>query len=393
LGYRLGYKLGRKLRFRVRCMQAYKLEFKLGYKKVIRIAIIASATALLLHGPVVADYSNREDVRAYVNELVADHGFQRDALLTVFADAEHQPRIVEAMSRPAEKRLKWFEYRRIFIKDARLDRGVEFWADNQAALESARAAYNVAPEYIVAIIGVETYFGRVMGSHRVLDALSTLAFDYPRRARFFRNELTEFLLLTREENRSPAEPKGSYAGAMGYGQFIPSSYRRYAVDFDGDGVDDLVMSAVHTGPVGMVRAMLGNAIAIDLVLHRLHAGVYRKQPDAARTVRSRLAPLDHRGPHFPTVLLGDVTGDARMDLLTGTRWNELNVYRGIGAPNILASEPVRVAVAVPSNERNAMLADLDGDGRQDVVIHHPAKEAESSHRVLVLLSRLGLAAR
>ena len=208
-------------------------------KSSIRIVVVASVTALLLYGPVSADYSAREDVRAYVDELVLAHGFGREALLETFSGARHQPRIVEAMSRPAERALKWYQYRGIFLKDERIARGIEFWADNNAALETAEASFNVAPEYVVAIIGVETYFGRVMGSHRVLDALSTLAFDYPPRAGFFRNELTEFLLLAREERRSPSELKGSYAGAMGYGQFIPSSFRHYAVDFDGDGTRDI----------------------------------------------------------------------------------------------------------------------------------------------------------
>lgn len=208
-------------------------------KQMVRIALVASVTALLLYGPASADYSTREDVRSYVDELVLTHGFARDSLLETFAGARHQPRIVEAMSRPAEKALKWFEYRKIFLGDQRVSRGVAFWSDNLAALNTAEQRFNVAPEYVVAIIGVETYFGRVMGSHRVLDALSTLAFDYPPRASFFRNELTEFLLLAREEKRSPNELKGSYAGAMGYGQFIPSSYRHYAVDFDGDGVRDI----------------------------------------------------------------------------------------------------------------------------------------------------------
>ena len=208
-------------------------------KRSIRILVVPAVTALLLYGPVSADYSAREDVRAYVDELVTAHGFGREALLETFADARHQPRIVEAMSRPAEKALKWFQYRSIFLKDERIARGVDFWAKNSEVLAAAEDSFNVAAEYVVAIIGVETYFGRVMGSHRVLDALSTLAFDYPRRAGFFRNELTEFLLLAREEKRSPAELKGSYAGAMGYGQFIPSSFRHYAVDFDGDGTRDI----------------------------------------------------------------------------------------------------------------------------------------------------------
>ena len=208
-------------------------------KSSIRIVVVASMTALLLYGPVSADYSAREDVGAYVDELVLAHGFGREALLETFSGARHQPRIVEAISRPAERALKWYQYRGIFLKEERIAGGIEFWADNTAALETAEASFNVAPEYVVAIIGVETYFGRVMGSHRVLDALSTLAFDYPPRAGFFRNELTEFLLLAREERRSPSELKGSYAGAMGYGQFIPSSFRHYAVDFDGDGTRDI----------------------------------------------------------------------------------------------------------------------------------------------------------
>ncbi len=208
-------------------------------RNLLRITVASSVTALLLHGPVSADYSARDDVRAYVDELVALHGFDQAALMQTFTAARHRPAIVKAISRPAERALKWYEYRNIFITDERIVRGIDFWADNLAALQRAQAAFNVAPEYVVAIIGVETYFGRVMGSHRVLDALSTLAFDYPPRAGFFRNELTQLLLLAREEKLSPAELKGSYAGAMGYGQFIPSSYRHYAVDFDGDGTRDI----------------------------------------------------------------------------------------------------------------------------------------------------------
>ena len=205
----------------------------------MRIAIVLGVSALLLHGPLKADYTGREDVQTYMDELVAEHGFSKDALLETFGDCEHQAAIVEAISRPAERALKWHEYRKIFLKEDRIRRGVQFWADNQAALAAAEAQFDVAPEYVVAIIGVETSFGRIMGVHRVQDALCTLAFDYPPRAPFFRNELTEFLLLVREEGRSSGEFKGSYAGAMGYGQFIPSSYRNFAVDFDGDGARDI----------------------------------------------------------------------------------------------------------------------------------------------------------
>ncbi|MXY06306.1 MAG: lytic murein transglycosylase B, partial [Gammaproteobacteria bacterium] len=147
----------------------------------MRVAIVLGAAALLLYGPAGADYSQRDDVRAYMDGLVSDHGFDKAELTATFQECRHQPRIVEAISRPAERALKWYEYRRIFIQDARIDQGVAFWTENQASLDAAEERFAVAPEYVVAIIGVETRFGRIMGSHRVVDALCTLGFDYPPR--------------------------------------------------------------------------------------------------------------------------------------------------------------------------------------------------------------------
>jgi membrane-bound lytic murein transglycosylase B len=190
-------------------------------------------------GPARADFSERAEVRAYVAELVAEHGFSAAELTELFAEAERKQSIIDAISRPAERVLQWHEYREIFLKEPRISQGIEFWNEHEAVLAEAERVYGVAPEYVVAILGVETRYGRVMGSHRVLDALATLAFDYPPRAAFFRRELTQFLLLAREEGRNPTELMGSYAGAMGYGQFIPSSYRAYAVDFTGDGLRDI----------------------------------------------------------------------------------------------------------------------------------------------------------
>ena len=189
--------------------------------------------------PSWSNYLDRPEVRQYMDELSAEHGFSEEWLSGIFAAAERRDDIIALMSRPAEKALEWHEYRRIFITEKRIGEGVEFWLANQPAIAAAEREYGVAEEVIVAIIGVETSYGDVLGRHRVIDALSTLAFDYPRRAAFFKGELTEYLLLVREEKLDPLVIKGSYAGAMGYGQFIPSSYRAYAVDFDKDGTRDI----------------------------------------------------------------------------------------------------------------------------------------------------------
>ncbi len=197
------------------------------------------AALLLLGQPGWTDYMSRPDVAAYVDGLVADRGFDRDWLVGLFERAAKSDDVIRKISKPAEKALAWHQYRSIFVTEKRIDGGVEFWRTHRKALDAAERRYGVPSEMVVAIIGVETFYGRYMGSHRVIDALATLAFDYPPRSTFFTGELTEFLLLVREEGKDPFEPMGSYAGAMGYGQFISSSYRNYAVDFDGDGRRDI----------------------------------------------------------------------------------------------------------------------------------------------------------
>ena len=169
-----------------------------------------------------------------VERMVEEHAFDRDELIELFARTEKKQAIIDAMDRPAERVRPWHEYKQIFIQELRINRGVEFWRANGAVLERASQEYGVDPAIIVAIIGVETMYGRITGGYRVMDALATLAFDYPRRSPFFTSELENYLILTREQDKNPLELKGSYAGAMGYGQFMPSSYRNYAVDFDGD---------------------------------------------------------------------------------------------------------------------------------------------------------------
>ena len=206
-----------------------------------KLLLVPALTVLMILSAVAhaESYLSRAEVDAYIEELIQQHNFSRPELEEVMAAAERRQDIIDLMRRPAERRLNWHEYSKIFLDEQRIAGGVEFWQQNQATLERAQKEYGVAPEVIVAIIGVETRYGRVTGRHRVVDALMTLAFDYPPRASFFRKELTQFLLLAREEGKNPISLTGSYAGAMGFGQFIPSSYRSYAVDFDQDGVRDI----------------------------------------------------------------------------------------------------------------------------------------------------------
>jgi membrane-bound lytic murein transglycosylase B len=188
-------------------------------------------------------YAEREDVRTFIAEMSAQHGFDTGELERWFASARFQPKVVELMSRPILEPPKWFEYAPQFLTQERVNAGVAFWNAHAPSLARAESETGVPAEVIVAIIGVETYYGRFAGSHRVIDALATLAFDYPRRATFFRGELREFLLLAREQGLAALSVKGSFAGAMGLPQFMPGSYRRYAVDFDRTGRADLFDSA------------------------------------------------------------------------------------------------------------------------------------------------------
>lgn len=181
------------------------------------------------------------EIAPFVNEMVSRHGFEREQLERILAGVQVRPEVLEAMQRPAES-LDWYRYRPIFVTEERISKGEAFWREHADLLASASAEYGVSPEIIVAIIGVETYYGTRKGRHLVLDSLATLAFRYPKRSKFFRSELEQFLILARQENLDTNEVKGSYAGAMGIPQFISSSYRSYAVDFDGDGNRDLLNS-------------------------------------------------------------------------------------------------------------------------------------------------------
>lgn len=200
--------------------------------------VIASALILPLTG-CATEYAGRNDIEQFINEMVKDHQFDREQLTHWLDQAEKKQAVLDAISRPAEKEKTWKDYRAIFMTEERINLGVQFWQANEKVLDDVSKKYGVPPEMIVAILGVETRYGRNTGSYRVIDALTTLGFDYPPRAKFFRSQLKEFFLLAREQKHDPLDLKGSYAGAMGYGQFIPSSYRHYAVDYNQDGFADI----------------------------------------------------------------------------------------------------------------------------------------------------------
>lgn len=198
----------------------------------------------VLASSVHADYRQYPEAQAFIERMVQEHALQRDDIEAVLMAAERQQAILDAIARPAERTRPWHEYRRIFLTEERIQQGVAFAREQKDALIRAEQVHGVPPQYILAILGVETFYGRYAGRYRVIDALTTLAFDYPPRSAFFTSELEHYLLLVREQGFDPLALQGSYAGAMGYGQFISSSYRHYAVDFDGDGIADILGNPV-----------------------------------------------------------------------------------------------------------------------------------------------------
>jgi membrane-bound lytic murein transglycosylase B len=204
-----------------------------------RPAALLAACALLAPGLAPALDLGRPEVKAFMNELVERDHLSRRWVARLLAAAETRPSVIETMARPAERVRPWFEYRALFLTERRIREGREFCAAHQQQLADATRRTGVPGEIIAAIVGVETSYGRITGPYRVLDALATLAFDYPPRAVYFRGELEQFLLLAREARFDPLQVTGSYGGAMGAPQFMPRSYRAFAVDGDGDGRVDL----------------------------------------------------------------------------------------------------------------------------------------------------------
>ncbi len=280
----------------------------------MRSHLFAGAALLFVFAGTTAE-PKQPDVETFVDTMVREHDFDRDELEAIIAEAEIKDSILEAIARPAEKTLSWAEYRDIFVTGRRIEAGADFWRSHRDMLERISGESGVPIEILVGIIGVETYYGRITGSYRVLDALTTLAFHYPPRADFFRRELEQYLLLTREEDMDAGEPTGSYAGAMGRPQFMPSSFRAYAVDSTGDGKRDIwgnwadvagsvanyfVEHGWRSGESVTTRATLGN-------------GWREPQPEPANTLtpRDTIKSLGERGVLFAS----DLPADSKSQLL------------------------------------------------------------------------------
>lgn len=261
----------------------------------IRIALAGAAgilAALLLATPAWPQEGG--DPETFAAEMAEHHGFDPSRIRETLAGAERRQDILDAISKPAEAK-PWYEYRPIFLTPSRIGGGIEFWDEHEDLIARASREYRVDPAIIVAIIGVETRYGEITGRYRVLDALSTLAFHYPPRSSFFRRELEEFFLLGRDEPFEVSEVKGSYAGAMGYGQFIPSSYRAYAVDFNGDGGRDLWRPADAIGSVANYFREHGWRQGEPIAVRAEAAPNARPVPDAPLKPGWTLAELERRG--------------------------------------------------------------------------------------------------
>ena len=208
---------------------------------LITIALLVSANVVFAK-VVQGDYKNRQDVDDFIDRMVKKSDYSEKSLVTLFSSVKKQEHLFERFNKPPEKELEWYQYRRIFIKDSRINHGIKFWRENKQLLTEISKKTGVPAEIMIAVIGVETFYGSYRGKDPVFDSLVTLSFDYPKRAIFFTRELEQFLLLVKEQSLDIKSIMGSYAGAMGIPQFISSSYRNYAVDFDNDGQVNLFNS-------------------------------------------------------------------------------------------------------------------------------------------------------
>jgi membrane-bound lytic murein transglycosylase B len=250
-----------------------------------------------------AEFMQRADVKAFVQKMVSQHQFNARQLNQLLQQTTKQESILTSIAKPAEK-LPWHRYEPIFMSPKRIQEGVAFWQKHANTLKRAEKEYGVPAEFIVAIIGVETFYGKNAGKYSVLDSLVTLAFDYPPRSIFFKGELEQFLLLAREEKWDASQIKGSYAGAMGNPQFIASSYRNFAVDFTGSGKRDLINSAEDSiGSVANYFKVHGWQKGGPVVLKAKAQGEKFKEAIASKAnpkPSHSLAQLSSLGIHTPS---------------------------------------------------------------------------------------------
>jgi membrane-bound lytic murein transglycosylase B len=299
---------------------------------------------LLFSGPVTADgFSRREEVRAFVEEMHERHGFDRLRLLQLFARARPQPQAIRAiLSQQDPSRRSWRAYRARFVDAPRIAQGLRFWQIHAGELEAARQRYGVPEEIVVAIIGIETHYGRNRGKFPTLATLATLAFDHPPRADFFRRELEALLLLARDARADPLAYTGSYAGAMGMPQFLPSSIRNWAVDFDGDGRIDLDASAADV--IGSIAHFLaahgwqtGTPIAVPVIAtgdgidKLVEDGILPRLTPSEMAAYGIVAPAD--APQLPCALIALDTPHEETEFWLGyrnfyviTRYNRSSFY-------------------------------------------------------------------
>jgi membrane-bound lytic murein transglycosylase B len=279
---------------------------------------------LLPFAAAAADYPSRPEVRSFIETLANRHGFDAQALATTFSRVRRSDEAIRLMTPPpAGGRRSWRSYRARFIDDNRIAAGLRFWREHEDTIRRASQRFGVPEEIIVSIIGVETVFGKITGDYRVIDVLTTLAFDYPRRADFFREELEHYLLLTRQDGVNPFSVRGSYAGAIGLPQFMPGSIRRWAVDFDGDGRIDLRESVADA--IGSVANFLS--------AHGWETGAIIRYP-AQIADPTRLAPLIESG------ILPTLTVDS------------MRVH-GVSSPEPIARQTLLALIDLPNGDEPA----------------------------------------
>jgi len=293
------------------------------------LSVLYTGLALAASGS--GGYADHPRAQPFIDKMVSEHGWDEAEVRAILAQARKQDSVIESIERPAESKA-WAQYQDIFLTDKRLQGGVEFWRQHADTLARAEREYGVPSEIIVSILGVETYYGQRMGTYLVVDTLVTQAFEFDPgvwRARFGLEQLEHLFLLSREQGLNPLELKGSYAGAMGYGQFIPSSYRHFAVDFDGDGVADIWNSPVDA--IGSVANYLsengwrrGGAITVPA---QVAANADREVLNRALKADSKVSSLASKGYRAATSVAEQAAGAVELEGKNGAEyWLGLHNY-------------------------------------------------------------------